>query len=322
MNASTAHRPSSPVVGLHHVALAVHDIVGASRFYREGAGCQPWPAAHMLELPTGAMPLCSSNAGLVLLPADPAAVPVRRPVSESGIAHLCLQTPDLAGLLKRMRALGAVLHSEPVDLGTGFLYCYARDAEHNVIEIEGVAAVWQHPQAWLAHANVVSHDLPKLVDFYSRWLAATAVRSPRLHSDRRLDSLADLSQVQTRMAWLNAGNAQIELMQYLHPATTAATGRRAAGAPGYVHLAFEVTSLALAREHLLGCGGRLDDAPAAAAVQSWQARGFDADGNRLLLLDLHAPAHQDLRIDALAEPGVNQRVAAARGTVAAIAAPS
>lgn len=313
MNTPALNR-NAPVIGLHHVALAVHDVPAAARFYVQAAGCRPWAAAAALGLPAGAQPLCSPNAGLVLLPADPAAPVVRRPVSEAGIAHVCLQTPDIAQVVGRFKALGATLHNDPIDLGTGFLYCYARDPQANVIEIECVAPVWADPQPWLAHANIVTHDLPRLLDFYSRWLGTEAVRSPRLHNDTRLDRIADLADVQTRMAWLGAGNAQIELMHYLHPLTTAHTGRRAPGAPGYAYLAFEVTNLAQACEHLLASGGRLDVEPAS---QPWQATGFDADGNRMLLLDLQAPEHQALRISALPDPDVTPRFAAARAALMA-----
>ena len=320
MTTATANRAFC-VVGLHHVALAAQDVAAAARFYRDAAHCQPWPAAAALGLSANATPMCSSNAGLVLLPADPATAPVRRPVNEAGIAHVCLQTPDIAALVGRFKAHGATLHNEPIDLGTGFLYCYARDPECNVIEIECVAPVWPDPRPWLAHANIVTHDLPRLLDFYGRWLGTQAVRSPRLHGDTRLDRIADLAGVQTRMAWLGAGNAQIELMHYLHPATTAHTGRRAPGVSGFAHLAFEVTQLAQACAHLVACGGCIDDG-AASDLPPWQAAGCDPDGNRVLLLDLLAAGHQDLRIAALADPHITQRFAAARAALSTSPSPA
>ena len=300
------------VVGLHHVALTVCDVAAAERFYSEGAGYQPWPQAHALGLPNGARALCTANAGLWLLPAAAGAALVRRPVNEAGIAHLCLQTPDIGLVIGRFKTLGASLHSEPIDLGTGFLYCYARDPEANVIEVEGVAPVWTETRPWLAHANIVSHDLTRLTDFYSRWLGIEAVRSPRLRDDVRISTIADLPDVQLRAAWLNLGNAQIEIMQYLQPATGIETGRREAGTPGFAHLGFEVRDLAAAGAHLQACGGRLDAAPATGA---WQAMGHDPDGNRLLLLDLHASVHQGLRIADLADAQITQRFTAARAAL-------
>lgn len=300
--------------GLHHVALAVQQIDRAARFYSEAAGCQPWAAGLALGLEQGSLPLCGPNAGLVLLQARSAEAPERRLVSEAGIAHVCLQTPDIGQVVQRMKALGAQLHSDPIDLGTGFLYCYVRDPEHNVIEVECVAPVWPEPRPWLAHANVVTHDLSRLCSFYAALLEVDAVRSPRLRDDPRLDAIADLRGVQLRIAWLDAGNAQLELMQYLQPETVSTTGRRNPGTPGLAHLAFEVSSLGAACDHLQACGGHVDAPPSPAA---WKAWASDPDGNRLLLLDLQAAAHAPLRIQALADPRITQRFAAARAALLA-----
>lgn len=301
-----------PVVGLHHVALRVLNPGRAAQFYGSAAGFAPWQAADALAESMGGLAWCAPNAGLWLLPADPASEPVRRPVSEAGIAHLCLQTPAIEHVVSQMRALGARLHSEPIDLGTGFLYCYVRDPEHNVIEVECVAPVWPDPRPWVAHANIVTHDLPRLCQFYSALLGVEAVRSPRLRDDPRLDAIADLQGVQLRAAWLDAGNAQLELMQYLHPATEVATGRRTPGAPGFAHIAFEVTDLASACAHLVACGGAVERAPRSPA---WQALCTDPDGNQLLLLALDDASRQPLRIQQLAAPQITSRFAAARAAL-------
>jgi catechol 2,3-dioxygenase-like lactoylglutathione lyase family enzyme len=311
-NTSTGGQPPALVVGLHHVALRVLNLDQAARFYGAAAGFAPWPAAGALAESMGGLALCAPNAGLLLLPAGAAGGSVRRPVSEAGIAHLCLQTPAIQQVVSQMTAQGARLHSEPIDLGTGFLYCYARDPEHNVIEVECVAPVWGDPRPWVAHANIVTHDLPRLCQFYSALLGVEAVRSPRLRDDPRLDAIADLQGVQLRAAWLNAGNAQLELMQYLHPATEAATGRRTPGAAGFAHIAFEVADLAAACAHLRACGGAVEPA---ACASPWQARCTDPDGNPVLLLALDDGSRQPLRVQALADPQITSRFAAARAAL-------
>lgn len=308
---ATSARPFS---GLHHVGLAVQQPARAARFYATAAGFDPWDAAAVLGLPAEGSALRAPNAGLVLLPARQAGQPVRRPVNEAGIAHLCLQTPAIAPVVQGMQELGARLHSPPIDLGTGFLYCYARDPELNVIEVECVAPVWPDPRPWVAHANIVTHDLQRLCGFYAALLGVDAVRSPRLRDDVRLDTIADLPGVQLRAAWLDAGNAQLELMQYLAPATPKETGRRTPGEPGYAHLAFEVSGLEEARAHLAACGGQLDPKPAALP---WQAWATDPDGNRLLLLDLQDSQLAPVRIQALADPWIAPRFAVARAALSA-----
>ncbi|WP_208115132.1 VOC family protein [Roseateles toxinivorans] len=295
------------------MAISVRDIEAATRFYSEAVGCTRWSEAKRLKLAADVVTLCWPNAGLVLLPADDTLPRVRRPVSEAGIAHVCIQTPAIGPIVNRFKAQGAQLHSEPIDLGTGFLYCYARDPETNVIEVECVAPVWPDEQPWLAHANIVTHDLRRLVGFYSRLLGVEAVRSPLLRDDERMDTIADLPNVQLRAAWLNTGNAQIELMQYVQPATQAETGRRERGATGFAYLAFEVTGLAEACKHLKACGGEFTEAPTPGATQAW---GLDPDGNRVLLLDLGATSDAGLRISALADPQITQRFSAARAALA------
>lgn len=319
MSPETVPTPADPArlfIGLHHVGLAVQRLDRVARLYAEAAGLAPWPAGRALPLAQGCLPLCGPNVGLVLMPARSDAPAARRPVSEAGIAHLCLQTPAIGPTVQRMRALGASVHSEPVDLGTGFLYCYVRDPEHNVIEVECVAPVWPDPRPWVAHANIVTHDLRRLGGFYGALLGVEPVRSPRLRDDPRLDAIADLPAVQVRAAWVGLANAQIELMQYLAPATAEATGRREPGAAGFAHLALEVGDLAAACAHLQACGGRVDERPPS---QAWHAWGRDPDGNRLLLLDLRGAPQAALRIQSMADPQITQRFAAARE--AALTAP-
>ena len=305
---------NSLIRGLHHVALVVCDLPAAVRFYDAALGIEPWPAAEEAGLLNAGQAWRLGNAGLWLLPAASGACPKRRPVNEAGLAHLCVQTPQIGPVIERCEAAGASLHSSPIDLGTGFLYCYARDPEFNVIEVEGVAPVWPQDRPWLAHANIVTHDLPRLTAFYSGLLAAEAVRSPRWRNDARLDTIADLSGVELRAAWLDAGNAQIELMQYLAPPTSAVTGRREAGAAGLAHLAFEVRDLSQACVCLLDHGGRLQ-APLSAGA--WRAEGFDPDGNRLQLLDLSAPSRRQAGLDTLDDPWITQRFSAARAALTA-----
>lgn len=301
----------SPVLGLHHLAIQVQDVAAAERFYVAAASLQPWPAAQPLSDVAGARWLSAANAGLCLLPAAPGASPVRRGVNEAGITHWCLQTPDISAVHRRFADAGAAFHCAPVDLGTGFLYCYARDPEFNVTEIECVPPVWADSKPWVAHVNIATADLSRLAAFYAAFLGSPAVRSPRLHSDSRLDAIADLPQVQLRAAWLQAHNVQIELMQYSQPATTLASGRRVAGEPGFAAMVFEVDSLLAAVAHLRHCGGSAVDATAGTNV----AQCSDPDGNRLTLLHLQSPAARAASFQQLPEPFITHRFETARSAL-------
>jgi catechol 2,3-dioxygenase-like lactoylglutathione lyase family enzyme len=296
------------IVGLHHVGLRANDVAASLRFHRAAGSFDDWPAAQTLGVMPGAQWLRSSNVGLCVMPISGAQQPQRRPVSEAGITHVCLQTPNIGVVRDAFAAAGANFHCPPIDLGTGFLYTYARDLEHNVVEIECVPPVWREVQPWVAHVNIASAELDRLVDFYAAFLQTTPVKSPRLHSDPRLDAIADLRDVSLRARWLALPNAQIELMQYQHPATTAHTGRRDPNAPGFAHIAFEVDDLHAAVRHLRQCGGQADE-PAPAA---FMGTGTDPDGNTLLLLELSAPAQRGASVMSLREPRITQRFAAAR----------
>ena len=302
---------AATILGLHHIAIAAADAPALARFYADAAAFEPWPAAAALWPDTQATWLAHCNMGLCLLPAAPGAQPLRHPVSEAGFTHLCLQTTHIQALQRRFAAAHASFHCDPIDLGTGFLYCYARDPEFNITEIECVPPVWPDPAPWVAHINLASADLKRTVDFYAQLLGSAAVRSPKLQRDSRLNAIADLPDVQLRMAWLQTANAQIEVMQYHAPATTEPSARRRPGAPGFVHLALEVSDLAAATQHLRACGGQASDpAPGAFFTDA-----TDADGNHLRLLDLSHPARRSASIQALRDPHINQRFAAARAAL-------
>jgi catechol 2,3-dioxygenase-like lactoylglutathione lyase family enzyme len=302
----------SPFLGVHHVALLAHDASALAAFYARAAGLTPWPALAELGLEGDAIALAGPNAGVRIL--DGGAVPVRRPVSEAGWTHLCLQSPALAALQEAHAQAGASFHCAPLDLGTGFRYCYARDPEHNVIELEGVAPVWSDATPWIAHVNVACADIARQGAFYSALLDAPLVRSPRLQGDPRLDAIADLPGVALRMAWVVAGNMQIELIHYSQPqavATTSASSRRAPGASGHAYVAFEVENLDAARQHLAYCGGSVSEAPSPRGV----VVAADTEGNPLWLLERHALAEHKATLAHLAQPDIAARFAAARSAL-------
>ena len=313
--AAPAPTTSSPILGVHHVGIAAHDIAALAGFYRISSGLVDWPAVDALQLPGGGLALAGLNAGLRLLPGADA--PLRRPVSEAGITHVCMQSTAIQRLLQTHTDAGARFHSPLVDLGTGFLYSYARDTEHNVIELEGVAPVWADPQPWLAHVNLACADITRQLAFYAAWLGSPATRSPRLKGDPRLDQIADLRGVELRMAWIAARNMQVELIQYTEPAAQA-TGshstRRLSGASGHAYVAFEVSDLEQARALLLAQGGSVEYT----LKSSLRPVGLcccDPEGNALWLLDHDTLARGGAAIEQLPQPDVVPRFQSARAAL-------
>ena len=307
-----------PILGVHHVGIAAHDVAALARFYRRSSGLVDWPAVDALQLPGGGLALAGPNAGLRLLPGADA--PRRRAVSEAGITHVCLQSTAIQHLLQSHTEAGACFHSPLVDLGTGFLYSYARDTEHNVIELEGVAPVWADPQPWLAHVNLACADITSQAAFYAALLGSPAARSPRLKGNPRLDQIADLRGVDLRMAWIDARNMQVELIQYTQPAEEAtgrSSTRRLPGANGHAYVALEVSDLDAARALLCAHGGSvtqtLNGGPYVPG--NLGLRCTDPEGNALWLLDHDTLARCGTAIDQLPQPDVVPRFQAARAAL-------
>ncbi|MES3023034.1 MAG: VOC family protein [Pseudomonadota bacterium] len=296
------------IKGIHHVALAVTDLRAAERFYCAAAALAPVAQELPLALPEGitaSVMLGGANCALRLL-ATPLEPPLARPVCDAGITHFCLQGVAPAHLTARFGEAGASFHSELVDLGTGYLYCYSRDPEGNVIEIEGVAPVWEDQAPWFAHVSLSTAQLRPMTDFYAAVLGTEAARSPRMGNSRRMDKLAALSNVDMKMAWIPGANIQVELVQYFTPETVSRNGIGPAPGPGYRYIALEVDDVAAELARLQSLGASV---PAELAAHNSDTRAFcaDPDGNLLLLLSLSA-AQAMHAIDALPDPSIVARL--------------
>ncbi len=305
-------------VGLHHAGLKVRNLAAAQRFFEQAVGLHahhtvtavtavtavgavaaaPWQQGVLMQGP---------NAAITLKAVTGATPEQLRPVSRAGITHVCLQSTAMADLHQAFAAAGASFHGEPVDLGTGFLYCYARDPEGNVIELEGFAPVWPDPKPWLAHVSITTADLTRLRDFYSLLLGSAAHTSTRLGPRRRMDIISGLQGTQLQAAWLAAGNQQLELIQYFNPATRHEPVPDAEDTPGWGHLAFEVSDLPTAKAHALACGAQ----PLREDNDVHSAWLRDPDGNRLLLLQI-TPAQASLAIQAQSQPHIVAQAATLR----------
>lgn len=298
------------IKGIHHIALAVADLHAARRFYCLAASLKLAPEL-ALPLPEGMSDSCmlsGANGSLRLL-ATPSAPPMARPVCDAGITHVCLQGIDANALHARFGDAGASFHSDPVDLGTGYLYCYARDPETNVIELEGVAPVWEDGAPWFAHVAMSTAALEPMADFYGAVLGSAPVRSPRFANSRRLDRVTALSKVDLEAAWIPGQNMQVELMQYFSPPTVTRKALSPPRGPGYLYIALEVDDLSTELARLLALGATV---PPKLAGHRSDTNAFcaDPDGNILLLLAL-SPSQSAHAVAALPDPLITARLTAA-----------
>lgn len=312
---------TSLIIGIHHIALTVVDAKAAALFYQKAANFQPAPLADaVLQLPTGDAVGVVDGAGLLrglngylrMLEPSTAIAPraEKRPVAEAGIVHACMQSTNIHALYDSFAAAGATFHAPPVDLGTGFLYSYARDVEANVIELEGVPPVWDDTAPWIAHVSFSSHDIDRLAAFYADVLSQSVARSPRLGPHARFDAVSGMQNTEFRGAWIVAGNLQVEVFQYFVPATTAHRQPRSLAELGYTYVCFEVSDIAAAAALFIRKG----------AAQSSQLASMsdanhyfctDPDGNILLLLKI-SPANQAHSIAGLPDPQIGPRMALRR----------
>jgi catechol 2,3-dioxygenase-like lactoylglutathione lyase family enzyme len=325
--------PANMIKGIHHVGITVADIKSATDFYVEAAQLTPDMDAAQFTLPilpgtAGCAMLRGTNARLRLLALTNPPVPpeaetetetktktkILRPVSKAGITHFCLQAPEIKSLHHDFANAGATFHSHPVDLGTGFLYCYSRDLEANVVELEGVPRLWGDPRPWFAHVSISTSDIERLSNFYSTVLKHIAVRSPHLGPNARLDQVAGLSGVELKAAWIPADNIQIEVMQYFQPPTMPqdATNSDSFQNPqtGYSYICFEVAGAQEALTNLLGLGA-VQTAELAALGNEHRIFCADPDGNLILLLALQQ-GEEEFSIVKLQDPFIVSRMTALR----------
>ena len=140
--------------GVHHTAISTPDLDRALAFYRDLLGFRvvfefAWPAGtDAADRITGlkgssarAAMLQAGNAHIELFqyespkphPGDP-----RRPVSDHGITHICLDVTDLDVEYERLAAAGMTFHCPPQRLGTDVKTTYGRDPDGNVIELQEI----------------------------------------------------------------------------------------------------------------------------------------------------------------------------------------
>ena len=311
------------IKGLHHAKLSVLDLDGAVAFFTRGAGLAVerrarLPAAGGEPAALGLVdPLAESvllrgpNGFLEVLRFERPApgAPEDRPVCAAGVTHICLQHQDMRELASRFEAAGATFHAAPVALGTGYEYCYIRDAETNVLELEGNPVAPPPPGPWLSHVSISTPDVDRLSAFYGAVLGRGVRATGQYGGNPLIDRITRLTGTKVRVAWLDAGNLGLEIMQYLNPPTTASGAERSLARLGYGCISFEVSDLAAERHRLAEVGVRFHGATVA-GEQAISAFGRDPDGNLIQFIEFTA-AGRALSLDSLADPAALHRADAA-----------
>ncbi len=287
------------IVGVHHIGIAAADRAASAAFLAAAGFAQKPP----LEAPTTL--LAGPNCYVELI--DAALPAVYRAVNEPGITHCCLQQRALEPLLARWEQLGGAPHATPLTLGTGLRYCYVRDAELRVFELEELPYAPPEQMPWVGHVGIASAQIERLASFYHEATGGERRGGGVVGPNPLLDRLAALAGVTAIPAWIVGGNISVEIWQYLTPPTV--ENRRAtSGAPGYDHICFEVDDVPSELARLIQLGASAVHSPARHAA-GVIALLRDPDGNPIELL---APASGAPSIAQLADPGVLSRMDARR----------
>ncbi len=138
------------IQGLHHVGISTPDLDRLVAFYIDlfgfveqaraswGPGTDQVDAATGLADSAGEMVMLVCNGSFLELfrfdQPDPGPARPDRPVSNTGINHICLAVDDVAAEQARLSAAGMQFHSEPQDIGDG-PFTYGRDPDGNVVEL-------------------------------------------------------------------------------------------------------------------------------------------------------------------------------------------
>ena len=233
-----------PFKGLHHASMTVSDIDATVAFYAKAVPFKvvrraivdgsTFPAV-LLSRPHARVEvaLVATPTGyLELLDFDPgtASPPNPRPLIGPGYTHVCFQSPATDPAITRFKAAGLDVISrfgkpDGVDIGGyGVRYAYGRDPDGIMIENESLDRPKRGEAAWLTHIANVVHDRDAMLAFYGKLLGRAAHRTIEQENKPRLDDVANIDNLSIRGGWINAGNMEIEVWQYVRPETPAPAG--------------------------------------------------------------------------------------------------
>lgn len=300
------------IKGLHHTGLSVTNLESAIAYFSAANSFEkvwafdvpdtndsrrllgtdtPCGKAALLKGPTGYLELFQFDAAA-------AQASRKRGVHEAGIRHICLQHADADELFDAYVEAGSSWHARPSGLGTGALYCYIRDPEGNVIELEGVP--WAEPgdiTPWYAHTAIVTADIQRLAGFYEMLTGVDVHRRGSFGPHEKFDTVAGVDGVEFQGAWIRLANGEIEMWEYGAPRTVAAEEPRSVTDLGWNHICFEVDNLEAEYQRLGEHGVELHGPPLSVGRVKI-LYGRDPDGNIFELLEPN-PGQESLSIDAL-----------------------
>ena len=288
----------APARSLRNVAITVSDIDATVAFYSKAV---PYTVVKRFKVKGSAFPrsvlasphknveiaLVQMATGMIQLmdfePGTPAA-PRVRPVIGPGYTHICFQSSSKDPAILRFKAAGLHIISrfgkpDGVDIGGyGVRYAYGTDPDGIMIENESLDAPKRGEAAWITHIANVVHDRDAMLAFYGTVLGRKAHRTIEQENRPRLDDVVAIDGLSIRGGWINVGNMEIEVWEYVRPRTPAPTGDRTLDEIGYNGFAVEVADVKAEAARLKAMGVRLAGKPVTIGATRVQY-AYDPEGN-------------------------------------------
>ena len=282
------------IKGIHHIGISVADVAASSGFLEEAANL-----THVGEgsfsgtgiassTPSASTIMKGPNAYVELMQFD-SQTPEPVPVEGPGFTHLCFQSPSERLMYNGFKDAGATAVSwgeGPVDLGGyGVHYAYLRDADKTMYEVEQVDRPPFGEQVWIGHVALASHDIDRLVEFYSDVFGIGPYRRVNKATGPRVDEVTGLKDARMRAAWFNVANMVLEIWEFINPVTPDTSAARPFEKVGYNKFTFEVSDLTEEMTRLKARGVKFASEPLATPI-GVEAYATDPDGNRFSLVQL------------------------------------
>jgi catechol 2,3-dioxygenase-like lactoylglutathione lyase family enzyme len=290
----------SAIKGIHHIGISVANLAESLVFF-EGATTltkhshSSFSGAGLAVAgPADVAVLKGPNSYIELMQFDPAVqgdgtgIPVEGP----GVTHICFQSPaelKMYDMFTNQKAIPVTRGTGPVDLGGyGVHYAYLRNNDQTMFEVEQIDNAHFEGPVWIAHVALVSHDIDRLVDFYSSIFAIEPYRRVNKVVGPRIEEVTDLDNVRVRAAWFNVGVCE--------PCDPGHTGSaRPFEKLGFNKYAFEVADINSEIPRLKALGVNFSGAVQKTAIGQ-EVYATDPDGNCFSLLQLF---ESELSIDHL-----------------------
>jgi catechol 2,3-dioxygenase-like lactoylglutathione lyase family enzyme len=294
-------QPSASVIkGINHISLSVVDLENSIEFYTKQIGLlldsryeisKPLAvekSANIQHTNRKVAWLKGPNGQVELVQFENTKPNARSdmPVQGPGITHICYQSPATNSIYAKAKTDNATVISRgnlPVNRGFGFHYAYIREHNNIMFEIEEVEKPKFKGDLVVAHVALVTHDIDRLVDFYTKLTGqAPKNRIDNIKNNPKLDDIANIDSLKLRGAWFRLDNMLLEIWQFDNPKTIPSSFPESYTKIGYQKIAFEIENLAMEYKKLEGKGIVFLSKPVSKKGLT-EVFLRDPDGNLLLL---------------------------------------